>query len=63
MQNKAALHWSSANWCFRPKPDLGEMSRCCIVASPKQPFDALRSIFAGQRAALRDAVAVRLLRQ
>ncbi len=20
MQNKAALHWSSANWCLRTKP-------------------------------------------
>ena len=37
----------------RPKPDLGQLSRCCVAASPKQPFDTLCSIFVGLRSAER----------
>ncbi|MEP6344707.1 MAG: hypothetical protein ABJ082_02710, partial [Parasphingorhabdus sp.] len=37
-----------------PTDDLGQLSKCCIAASPKLPFDTLRSIFVGQRAAERD---------
>lgn len=42
---------------MRPTPAIGQISKCCIAASPKQPFNTLCSIFVGQRAAQRTKLA------
>ncbi len=47
------LRCDQQNCGSRPKGAVGQMSKRCVAASPKQPFDTSCSIFVGQRAALR----------